>query len=838
VYRAKDATTDLLSPAAFQQVCELEGQVLAARGYNAACRAGEGSGCTLTNGGACLAPLSATSALRSATPGGWSMSCAELVADPAVLQGLVSSAASCLGDASSEGECEGVSLLGYDFTAKSPSTRLLSALFPFNEWSATDSLIRLHRDGAIASSADVETAYGDHNNEFYDAVMNELLVADMALVMSSMGVSLLFLLGYTRSLLMSFVGLVQVSLSFPVAFFLYKLVFGFSFFPFLNFLALFVIMGIGVDDLFVVIDKWHQAVLRLPPDAPVPTIAAAVGPDAALTMLLTSLTTAAAFFATCLVPVAPIRLFALFMGFLVLADYALCLFISFPAACLQHRWLTAARRSQNRCAIALLDFASCCQHGASAGGATPVSAVEKPKRLDRLMTGPVHTAVYKGRFVLIALFTTSIGLCGWQASVIPLPSSSQVKLLPDAHVAQKFREWHNDLRSSGNDNSWTSVVWGLEPGDTGDVFDPLKLTKLLADRSFDPSSEVAQEWLLAFCNTTRAAGFTMAGYGCVLRDIQEWLARRVADDEYDPCGGALALPIVPARFHACVAAWSENECGVGETGWCDGVAMYRGRLVVLVFSFQVGIRWDSSYEKLRSMVGQWEGWMGEQNGAAPAGVSRGYFTSGEFHWWDTNRSMLEGAYLSIMTALIVVSAAVLTSTLNLLTTLYAIVSVCAVLLLVIGTVVGMGWELGFLEGICFAILIGLSCDFVLHMAHAYQASAELTRQDKRQVARRPHAHGAADLRRCAHHRSNRRRHVRLHRPVLSALWYHTAPLDGVCDPHRRFLLPRPHQCRRPAEALRQPRAPLFAVQRARLSRPRKAQRKSRSRPRRYQGMRA
>ena len=39
--------------------------------------------------------------------------------------------------------------------------------------------------------------------------MNELLVADMALVMSSMGVSLLFLLGYTRSLLMSFVGLVQ-----------------------------------------------------------------------------------------------------------------------------------------------------------------------------------------------------------------------------------------------------------------------------------------------------------------------------------------------------------------------------------------------------------------------------------------------------------------------------------------------------------------------------------------------------------------------------------------------------------------------------------------------------
>ena len=95
--------------------------------------------------------------------------------------------------------------------------------------------------------------------------------------------------------------------SFPVAYFLYKTVCGFTFFPFLNFLGVFVVMGIGVDDLFVVVDKWHQAVVHLPPDAPVADIAAAVGPDAALAMLLTSITTAAAFFATCLVPVAPIR---------------------------------------------------------------------------------------------------------------------------------------------------------------------------------------------------------------------------------------------------------------------------------------------------------------------------------------------------------------------------------------------------------------------------------------------------------------------------------------------------------------------------------------------------
>ena len=33
--------------------------------------------------------------------------------------------------------------------------------------------------------------------------------------------------------------------------------------------------------------------------------------------------------------------------------------------------------------------------------------------------------------------------------------------------------------------------------------------------------------------------------------------------------------------------------------------------------------------------------------------------------------------------------------------------------------VGLGWELGFLESILFAILIGISCDFVIHFGHAY-----------------------------------------------------------------------------------------------------------------------
>ena len=43
---------------------------------------------------------------------------------------------------------------------------------------------------------------------------------------------------------------------------------------------------------------------------------------------------------------------------------------------------------------------------------------------------------------------------------------------------------------------------------------------------------------------------------------------------------------------------------------------------------------------------------------------------------------------------------------------------------------GNGLGAGFLEAICFAILVGLSCDFIVHIAHAYKESKKETRREK------------------------------------------------------------------------------------------------------------
>lgn len=109
-------------------------------------------------------------------------------------------------------------------------------------------------------------------------------------------------------------------------------------FPLLNLIGLFVSAALGADDVFVAVDKWKSARLEFPEDS-LENIAKIALPDAASAMLLTTSTTAVAFFATCICPVPPIFTFALFCGLLIIFNYILnCLFL-FPALCLYDRWL-------------------------------------------------------------------------------------------------------------------------------------------------------------------------------------------------------------------------------------------------------------------------------------------------------------------------------------------------------------------------------------------------------------------------------------------------------------------------------------------------------------------
>ena len=81
--------------------------------------------------------------------------------------------------------------------------------------------------------------------------------------------------------------------------------------------------------------------------------------------------------------------------------------------------------------------------------------------------------------------------------------------------------------------------------------------------------------------------------------------------------------------------------------------------------------------------------------------------------------MLNTAYVAAAIAIGTGALVILLSSRSIVLTIFSAFTIGYVLASVTATLVALGWTLGFLESICFAILIGVSCDFVIHFSHAY-----------------------------------------------------------------------------------------------------------------------
>merc|ERR1712107_167391 len=101
------------------------------------------------------------------------------------------------------------------------------------------------------------------------------------------------------------------------------------------------------------------------------------------------------------------------------------------------------------------------------------------------------------------------------------------------------------------------------------------------------------------------------------------------------------------------------------------------------------------------------------------GVNNVYQTSIDYWWYDTNGTMLRSAYVSALIALIFSAVIVMLHSRSLVISLFSLATISYVLFSTTAMLIAEGWTLGFLESVCFAILIGLSCDFVIHLGHAY-----------------------------------------------------------------------------------------------------------------------
>jgi len=89
----------------------------------------------------------------------------------------------------------------------------------------------------------------------------------------------------------------------------------------------------------------------------------------------------------------------------------------------------------------------------------------------------------------------------------------------------------------------------------------------------------------------------------------------------------------------------------------------------------------------------------------------------------TEIAAVEGTKLAILIATSFAVGAIVVFTGNLVVALLALISLIAIVVTVLAVFTLSGWTLGIVEAISITILVGLSCDFSLHLAEAYSHSS-------------------------------------------------------------------------------------------------------------------
>lgn len=172
-----------------------------------------------------------------------------------------------------------------------------------------------------------ELKYAYTSGELISIIITNYVYKDMALLVGSLLFIFIFMSLQTWSLWITGFALISIVTSFCATNLVYRIILDFRYIGIFHILALFIILGIGADDVFVFVDTWketaHNKYISLAHRM------SDCYRRAALAMMYTSLTTAIAFIVSATSPFMGVNTFGVFAGLLVFVNYC-SVIIFFP----------------------------------------------------------------------------------------------------------------------------------------------------------------------------------------------------------------------------------------------------------------------------------------------------------------------------------------------------------------------------------------------------------------------------------------------------------------------------------------------------------------------------
>ncbi|KAM9646106.1 protein dispatched homolog 2 [Trichechus inunguis] len=535
---------------------------------------------------------------------------------------------------------------------------------------------------------------------------------------------------YLRSLFLTLMVLLGVLGSLLVAYFLYHVAFRMAYFPFVNLAAFVLLSSVCANHTLIFFDLWRLSKSQLPSGGLAQRVGRTMHHFGYL-LLVSGLTTGATFYASYLSRLPAVRCFALYMGTAVLAHLVLTLAWLPSSAVLHERYLArgCAPRAQ----------------GPWAGSAPRRLALALHRRLRGLRRAAAGTSrllfqrllpcgVIKFRYIWICWFAALAAGGAYIAGVSPrlrlptLPPPGGQVFRP-SHPFERFdaeyrQQFLFERRPQGEGGHMPVVlVWGILPVDTGDPLDPRSNSSLESDPAFSASSPEAQRWLLALCHRARNQSFFGAqpeGWPtlCFVEALQGWMeSPHCARLGPGLCCGHSGFPWAPQLFLHCLKMMALEQ---GPDGTRDLGPRFdaHGSLAALLLQFQTNFQYSPDYSQAHRFYSEVSHWLAAELGTAPPGLCRGWFTS-HLELYSLQHSLSTEPAVVLGLALALAFATLLLGTWNVPLSLFSVAAVAGTILLTVGLLVLLEWQLNTAEALFLSASVGLSVDFTVNYCISY-----------------------------------------------------------------------------------------------------------------------
>ncbi|XP_075700396.1 protein dispatched homolog 2 [Rhinoderma darwinii] len=539
---------------------------------------------------------------------------------------------------------------------------------------------------------------------------------------------------YLHSFFITFMVLMSVVGSLMISFFLYKLVFRITFFPFVNLFAVIILSSICANHTFVFFDLWNLSKIQHSAAGMLQWVKQTMHHFVYL-MLVSCLTTGAAFYASYLSSITSIRCFSIYMGTAILVNMTFMITWLPATMVLYERYISVNCtykpenywNSNGRKRI----FFNFYQKLMSVHGTLSDTSKLLFEKL-------LPLGVIKFRYIWICWFAALASGGAYIACVSPklkLPSSdmSSVQMFRQSHPFERYdteycHQFMFEHQEQGEGQHMPiTLIWGIMPVDNGDHLNPEIKGTLIKDTTFSLHSANDQRWLLELCNKVRNQSFYLLDQDkkpniCFMEDFHRWMESRQCsqtDQNHNLCCNQFSFPYSSELLLHCIKMMVTEQGRSGTEAYDIGPRFdAEGNLTALVLEFQTTYYYSFNYSKASKFYNTLNKWLINELKNAPRGLQNGWFTSSLSlfnlqHILSTEIMMVTGFAVAISFVVL------LLTTWNVLLSLFSVAAIGGSVLVTVGLLVLLEWQFNTVESLFVSAAVGLSVDFTVNYCISY-----------------------------------------------------------------------------------------------------------------------